>query len=97
MNLLDSDSEDEHQLTINEHYAKAFEYRKEREELEKRMFISELLSNMVPTNYSCLSAYFISSGFALQSNSNMALMRKRKIRTKLILRMTNPRMRTARN
>lgn len=24
------------QLTINEHYAKAFEYRKEREELEKR-------------------------------------------------------------
>jgi protein KRI1 len=30
--------EDEHQLTINEHYAKAFQYRKEREELEKRMF-----------------------------------------------------------
>jgi protein KRI1 len=24
------------QLTINEHYAKAFEYRKEREELERR-------------------------------------------------------------
>jgi protein KRI1 len=39
MDLLDSDSEDEHQLTINEHYAKAFEYRKEREELEKRMSI----------------------------------------------------------
>ena len=37
-NLLeDSDSEqDVNQLTINEHYAKAFEYRKEREELAKR-------------------------------------------------------------
>ncbi|KAJ7072840.1 Krr1-domain-containing protein [Mycena amicta] len=36
--LSDSESDDErdvHQLTINEHYAKAFEYRKEREELQK--------------------------------------------------------------
>ena len=32
----DSDTEEIHQLTINEHYAKAFEYRKEREELAKR-------------------------------------------------------------
>ncbi|KAK0228294.1 KRI1-like family C-terminal-domain-containing protein [Armillaria fumosa] len=32
---LDSDNESSHQLTINEHYAKAFQYRKEREELEK--------------------------------------------------------------
>lgn len=32
-----SDSGDLHQLTINEHYAKAFEYRKQREELAKRM------------------------------------------------------------
>lgn len=32
----DSDVEDIQQLTINEHYAKAFEYRKEREELAKR-------------------------------------------------------------
>jgi hypothetical protein len=34
-----TDSEDEnnpHQLAINEHYAKAFQYRKEREELTKR-------------------------------------------------------------
>jgi len=34
-----SSSEDEndlHQLTVNEHYAKAFQYRKEREELAKR-------------------------------------------------------------
>ncbi|KAK0210500.1 Krr1-domain-containing protein [Desarmillaria ectypa] len=31
----ESDSESTHQLTINEHYAKAFQYRKEREELEK--------------------------------------------------------------
>ncbi|KAG8702226.1 hypothetical protein FRC08_003625 [Ceratobasidium sp. 394] len=30
-----SDQGDLHQLTINEHYAKAFEYRKEREELAK--------------------------------------------------------------
>ncbi|EUC62503.1 Kri1 family protein, partial [Rhizoctonia solani AG-3 Rhs1AP] len=30
-----SNHEDTHQLTINEHYAKAFEYRKEREELAK--------------------------------------------------------------
>ncbi|KAK7691350.1 hypothetical protein QCA50_004746 [Cerrena zonata] len=33
----DSDNEDIHQLTINEHFAKAFEYRKEREELAKRI------------------------------------------------------------
>ncbi|KAI0667062.1 KRI1-like family C-terminal-domain-containing protein [Trametes maxima] len=31
----DSDAEDTYELTINEHYAKAFEYRKEREELAK--------------------------------------------------------------
>ncbi|THV06167.1 hypothetical protein K435DRAFT_849267 [Dendrothele bispora CBS 962.96] len=31
----ESDSGDGHQLSINEHYAKAFQYRKEREELEK--------------------------------------------------------------
>ena len=30
------DENDDHQLTINEHYAKAFQYRKEREELAKR-------------------------------------------------------------
>jgi protein KRI1 len=39
--LSDSESEsdngqDVHQLTINEHYAKAFEYKKEREELQRR-------------------------------------------------------------
>ncbi|KAJ8595431.1 hypothetical protein M405DRAFT_878190 [Rhizopogon salebrosus TDB-379] len=33
--LSDSDTEDVHTLTINEHYAKAFEYKKEREELVK--------------------------------------------------------------
>ena len=47
MNQLFSDDEDplghdNVQLTINEHYAKAFEYRKEREELEHRMFIYPL-------------------------------------------------------
>jgi len=31
----ESNSGDDHQLTINDHYAKAFQYRKEREELEK--------------------------------------------------------------
>ena len=36
----DSDVEDLNTLTINEHYAKAFEYRKEREELAKREFCS---------------------------------------------------------
>jgi hypothetical protein len=30
------DEDDPQQLTINEHYAKAFQYRKEREELAKR-------------------------------------------------------------
>ena len=36
--LSDSDSEtnDLHTLSINEHFAKAFEYKKEREELAKR-------------------------------------------------------------
>lgn len=31
----DSDHEDVHELTINEHFAKAYEYKKEREELAK--------------------------------------------------------------
>lgn len=31
----DSENESVHQLTVNEHYAKAFQYKKEREELEK--------------------------------------------------------------
>lgn len=35
----DSDFEEIQTLTINEHYAKAFEYRKEREELAKRTFL----------------------------------------------------------
>ena len=30
------DENDLHQFTINDHYAKAFQYRKEREELAKR-------------------------------------------------------------
>jgi protein KRI1 len=30
------DSDDLHQITVNEHYAKAFQYKKEREELDKR-------------------------------------------------------------
>jgi protein KRI1 len=34
--LSDSDSEDVAQLTINEHFANAYAYRKEREELQKR-------------------------------------------------------------
>ena len=34
----ESDAGSIHQLTINEHYAKAFSYRKEREELQKRPF-----------------------------------------------------------
>ena len=34
----ESDTDDIHTLTINEHYAKAFEYRKEREELAKREY-----------------------------------------------------------
>ena len=34
----ESDIDDIHTLTINEHYAKAFEYRKEREELAKREY-----------------------------------------------------------
>jgi len=43
MNNLFSDDEDaaggsKSQLTINEHYAKAFEYKKEREELERRKY-----------------------------------------------------------
>lgn len=36
----ESDNESLHRLTINEHYAKAFEYRKEREELDKCTFHS---------------------------------------------------------
>ena len=38
--LSDSESENEdlHQLTINEHFAKAYEHKKEREELAKREF-----------------------------------------------------------
>jgi hypothetical protein len=45
-----SDSEDDddlHQITVNEHYAKAFQYRKEREELDKRTSFKTL--NIVST------------------------------------------------
>ena len=41
--LSDSESDEErdvHQLTINEHYAKAYESRKEREELAKRASVT---------------------------------------------------------
>ena len=34
----ESEGEDVHTLTINAHYAKAFEHKKEREELAKCMF-----------------------------------------------------------
>ena len=53
MNNLFSDDENDEgssnpQLTINEHYAKAFEYRKEREELERRKcFIYIYLLNLI--------------------------------------------------
>ena len=40
----ESDSESDagslHRLVVNDHYAKAFAYKKEREELEKRLFVS---------------------------------------------------------
>lgn len=39
----ESDHEDIHQLTINEHFAKAYEYRKEREELQKCAFKSRII------------------------------------------------------
>lgn len=38
----DSEGEDIHELTINAHFAKAYEYRKEREELAKRELNSSL-------------------------------------------------------
>ena len=52
---LSTSSEDEgdlHQLTINEHYAKAFQYRKEREELAKRT------QCLVVANMRCNHAHF---------------------------------------
>lgn len=53
--LSDSESETEnvHTFTINEHYAKAFEYKKEREELEKRA--SSDLSFASVITYICYS------------------------------------------
>ena len=50
----DSETEDIHELTVNEHYAKAFEYRKEREELQKR--------TCVLTRYLRLYLRFLSQG-----------------------------------
>ena len=47
------DENDDHQLTINEHYAKAFQYRKEREELAKRARYHPFSSNV-----SSLSNFF---------------------------------------
>lgn len=41
--LSDSDTEDVHTLNINEHYARAFEYKREREELSKCVYRSCLL------------------------------------------------------
>jgi hypothetical protein len=65
-----SSSEDENdglQLTINEHYAKAFRYRKEREELAKRARPHSFSSIA-----SSLTNFFLFS--RLQSKKNMALM-----------------------
>lgn len=39
----DSDDESIHQITINEHFAKAYEYRKEREELAKCQYFTSSL------------------------------------------------------
>lgn len=48
--LSDSDDNDDiTQFTINEHYAKAFQYKKEREELAKR----EFAAISVPWSYAC--------------------------------------------
>lgn len=46
------DESDLHQLTINDHYAKAFQYRKEREELVKRTHC------LAVTNTHCTSLIF---------------------------------------
>lgn len=45
----DSENEDVHQFTINEHYAKAFEYRKEREELAKCTSLQSLGTQLLIT------------------------------------------------
>lgn len=42
--LSDSEGEDVGQLTINEHFAKAYAHRKEREELQKRATLLLVLS-----------------------------------------------------
>ena len=42
----ESDSGSLNQLTVNEHYAKAFAYKKEREELEKRECIHAWAEDM---------------------------------------------------
>ena len=49
--LSDSDTESFHNLTINEHYAKAFQYKKEREELQKclRSIIVHILLTTLTT------------------------------------------------
>ena len=57
-----SSSEDEgdlHQLTVNEHYAKAFQYRKEREELAKRTHLPRLsCCKHATTRTECTSLIF---------------------------------------
>lgn len=60
MSNLFSDDEDtqggsKSQLTINEHYAKAFEYRKEREELERRKFFIHFTYTFLNLNICCNS------------------------------------------
>lgn len=46
-----SDNEESYKLTINDHYAKAYHQRKEREELQKREFWS------LETRARCIFAY----------------------------------------
>ncbi len=72
------------QLTINEHYAKAYEHRKEREELEKRT--SHVHSNMFRSNPDPV----------LQSKRSTALT-SMKTATKKTLKMPSPRTKTARS
>jgi len=83
MNQLFSDDEDslsgrDVQLTINEHYAKAFGYRKEREELERCMFSASIILRKTTLTLNIVKAKYGSdydpntSGSELSTDSESA-------------------------
>lgn len=86
--LSDSENEDL-TLTINEHYAKAYAHRKEREELQKRAHLTTLTFNLT------VLAAEVSN--ILQSRTSTDLTRNSRMKKRRTRRISSLRMKMAKN